>query len=97
MAKFSIPYIRHSYCRRAYKILWGSQSTSNLWIFCVQKTISDVKTPTTSTSANAVEGDKFSIPSIYYILTLDFQTKDIYQIVKITFQPNSMKENYLAH
>ena len=42
-------------------------------------------------------GDKFSIPSVYYIFTLDFQTKDIYQIVKFTIQPNSMKENYLAH
>ena len=26
-----------------------------------------------------------------------FQTKDIYQIVKFTLQPNSTKENYLAH
>ena len=43
-------------------------------------------------------GDKFSIPSIDYIFTLDFQTKKkIYQIVKFTLQPNSMKENYLAH
>ena len=25
-----------------------------------------------------------------------FQTKDIYQIVKFTLQPNSTKENYLA-
>ena len=26
-----------------------------------------------------------------------FQTKDIYQIVKFTLQPNLTKENYLAH
>ena len=43
--------------------------------------------------------DKFSILSIYYILILYFifQTKDIYQIVKFTLQPNLTKENYLAH
>ena len=47
-------YIRHGYCRRAYKVLWGSQSTSDLRIFGVRKPISDVKTPKTSTSASAV-------------------------------------------
>ena len=47
-------YIRHGYCRWAYKILWGSQSTSDLRIFGVRKPISDVKTPKTSTSASAV-------------------------------------------
>ena len=46
-------YIRHGSCRRAYKILWGSQSTSNLRIFGLQKPISDVKTPKTSTCAIA--------------------------------------------
>ena len=41
--------------------------------------------------------DKFSILSIYYILILHFKTKDNYQIVKFTLQPNSTEENYLAH
>ena len=48
-------YIRHGYCRRAYKTLMGSQSTSDLRIFGVQKPISDVKTPKTSTSASAAD------------------------------------------
>ena len=44
----------HGYCWRAYKILWGSQSTCKLQIFGVQKPISEVKTPKTSTSASTV-------------------------------------------
>ena len=52
--KFWIPCLRHSYCWWAYKILWGSQGTSDLPIFYVRKPILDVKTPKTSTSASAV-------------------------------------------
>ena len=55
-------YIRHGYCRRAYKILWGSQSTSDLRIFGVQKPISDVKTPKTSTSASAAYRRFYGFP-----------------------------------
>ena len=52
MAKFSIPILYMSWLLpTGYKILWGSQSKSDLRIFGVQKPNSDVKT---STGASAV-------------------------------------------
>ena len=59
MAKFSLRMYLHGYCRWAYKILWGSQSTSDLRIFRVRKPISVVKTPKTSTSASAANKQQF--------------------------------------
>ena len=53
MAKFSIPIYTSRLLPMGIKILWGSQSTSDLRIFGVQKPILDVKTPKTSTSARA--------------------------------------------